>query len=70
MDPTPAPIEEFKLNPVEDYCDEPEKQNRIEKCKVCDFFVEEPTVTKCSQCDCTIGFITSFKFKACPIGKW
>lgn len=46
-----------------------EKEKRISFCSTCEKNVLD-ILPKCSECDCSLSMLTSFKFKSCPIAKW
>jgi hypothetical protein len=51
-------------------CTKQETETRITACVGCDRLVQDDGIPKCTECNCTISMLTSFKFKTCPIGKW
>jgi hypothetical protein len=50
-------------------CTKEETERRINFCVECDK-LDETDAPKCTECNCTISMMTSFRFKTCPIGKW
>lgn len=51
-------------------CSPEETQKRLAFCKTCPKFKIENMITKCSACDCSISMVSTFKYKACPVGNW
>jgi hypothetical protein len=44
------------------------KQNRLNICKTCDKYDEEPN--RCKECGCMLEYKTGFALDSCPLGKW
>jgi hypothetical protein len=51
-------------------CTKQETEKRISFCVDCDRRSDDENVPKCTECNCTISMLSSFRFKSCPIGKW
>jgi hypothetical protein len=52
-------------------CTPEETATRLATCIPCkNFAIQEDKTTKCSACDCSIGFMTTLNFKSCPEGNW
>lgn len=70
MSPTPAPTEDIELSP-DIVCSQDESQQRLSQCQSCEnFFIDIDSHTKCRSSSCNISFMTTYKFKHCPMGKW
>lgn len=44
------------------------KQTRLNICKICDKYDEEPN--RCIECGCFLEYKTGFALDSCPLGKW
>lgn len=44
-----------------------ERQERLDVCAGCQFFVNNK---RCSKCGCFVGFKSRLRSGTCPIGKW
>jgi hypothetical protein len=70
MNPTPAVIEEIKIDP-EVTCTAEESEARLSLCKSCEnFFIDVDKHTKCRSSGCNISLMITYRFKECPLEKW
>ena len=52
-------------------CNDEEKITRLTHCKNCKYFlIESETITKCTECNCNISLLITYKFKSCPKDYW
>jgi hypothetical protein len=49
---------------------EGEKQIRIDLCNSCEKNMLNNSVPTCDMCACPIEYVTTYKFKICPLNKW
>lgn len=47
-----------------------EKQTRNELCLKCEKHTIVMDVPTCDACACPIEYVTTYKFKICPLEKW
>lgn len=52
-------------------CSQEQQEQRLNICKNCpSFVIKETQMTECSECECSISLLITFKFKSCPKGNW
>jgi hypothetical protein len=47
-----------------------EKQDRLYLCNSCEKNIEFQNSRLCQECACPIEYVTTYKFKNCPLKKW
>ena len=50
-------------------CTPEETEYRLSFCMTCEKS-NHVDIPKCTECNCTLSMIGTWKFKLCPIGKW